>query len=171
MHSNGRHFQNGRRQNRQNFNVLWLQWKLISRVITICRFCWRHFGNGGIVKMTLNSIFIIINQFLTSNEEQVISMLEFLIFTSFWRNSDSYEYKNKLARRGAQFVPIGMPTTCWNSAPPMETNMLSMRSWKLKRPRIQLRPHHFLTYTLNLTTVVNSVLKFMIKGITSILKS
>jgi hypothetical protein len=28
------------------------------------------------------------------------------------RNSDSYEYKNKSARRGAQFVPIGMPTTC-----------------------------------------------------------
>jgi hypothetical protein len=28
----------------------------------------------------------------------------FLSFTSFWRNSDSYEYKNKSARRGAQFV-------------------------------------------------------------------
>jgi hypothetical protein len=27
----------------------------------------------------------------------------FLSFTSFWRNSDSYEYKNKSARRGAQF--------------------------------------------------------------------
>jgi hypothetical protein len=27
------------------------------------------------------------------------------LFTSFWRNSDSYEYKNKSARRGAQFVP------------------------------------------------------------------
>jgi hypothetical protein len=35
----------------------------------------------------------------------------FLSFTSFWRNSDSYEYENKSARRGAQFVPIGMPTT------------------------------------------------------------
>jgi hypothetical protein len=44
------------------------------------------------------------------------------------RNSDSYEYKNKSARRGAQFVPIGMPTTCWNSVPPKETNMLSMRN-------------------------------------------
>jgi hypothetical protein len=43
-------------------------------------------------------------------------------------NSDSYEYKNKSARRGAQFVPIGMPTTCWNSFPPKETNMLSMRN-------------------------------------------
>jgi hypothetical protein len=31
----------------------------------------------------------------------------FLSFTSFWRNSDSDEYKNKSARRGAQFVPIG----------------------------------------------------------------
>ena len=46
----------------------------------------------------------------------------FLSFTSFGRNSDSYEYKNKSARRGAQFVPIGMPTTCWNSVPPKETN-------------------------------------------------
>jgi hypothetical protein len=44
----------------------------------------------------------------------------FLYFTSFWRNS--YEYTNKSARRGAQFVPIGMPTTCWNSIPPKETN-------------------------------------------------
>jgi hypothetical protein len=52
----------------------------------------------------------------------------FLSFTSFWRNSDSYEYKNKSARRGAQFVPIGMPTTCWNNVPPKETNMLSMRN-------------------------------------------
>ena len=42
---------------------------------------------------------------------------------------------------------------------------------KLKRPQIQLRPHHFWTYTSNLTTVVNSVLKFMINGMTSILKS
>jgi hypothetical protein len=28
----------------------------------------------------------------------------FLSFTSFWRNSDSYEYKNKSARRGAQLL-------------------------------------------------------------------
>jgi hypothetical protein len=44
-----------------------------------------------------------------------------------------------------------------------------LQSWKLKRPPIQLRPHHFWTYTSNLTTVVNSVLKFMISGTTSIL--
>jgi hypothetical protein len=30
-------FSNGRRQNRQNFNVLWFQWTLISRVILKCR--------------------------------------------------------------------------------------------------------------------------------------
>ena len=48
----------------------------------------------------------------------------FLSFTSFWRNSDSYEYKNKSARRGTQFVPIGMPTTCWNSVPPKETYVI-----------------------------------------------
>ena len=46
-----------------------------------------------------------------------------------------------------------------------------LQSWKLKRPQIQLRPHHFWTYVSNLTTVVNSILKFMINGTTSILKS
>ena len=46
-----------------------------------------------------------------------------------------------------------------------------LQRWKLKRPQIQLRLHHFWTYTSNLTTVVNSVLKFMINGTTSILKS
>jgi hypothetical protein len=39
----------------------------------------------------------------------------FFSFTSFWRNSDSYEYTNKLARRGVQFVPIGMLTKRNNS--------------------------------------------------------
>ena len=41
----------------------------------------------------------------------------------------------------------------------------------LQRPQIQLRPHYFWIYTSNLTTVVSSVLKFMINGTTSILKS
>ena len=49
--------------------------------------------------------------------------------------------------------------------------LIYLQSWKLKRPPIQLRPHHFWTCTSNLTTVVNSVLKFMINGTTSILKS
>ena len=34
--------------------------------------------------------------------------------------------------------------------------------FQIKRPQIQLRPHHFWIYTSNLATVVNSVLKFMI---------
>ena len=42
---------------------------------------------------------------------------------------------------------------------------------EVKETQIQLRPHHFWTYTSNLTTVVYSVLKFMISGTTSILKS
>jgi hypothetical protein len=46
-----------------------------------------------------------------------------------------------------------------------------LQSWKLTRPDIPLRPHHFWTYTSNLTTVVKSVLKFMINGTTSILRS
>jgi hypothetical protein len=46
-----------------------------------------------------------------------------------------------------------------------------LQSWKLKRPQIQLRPQHFWNYTSNLTIVVNSVLKFMINGMTSFLRS
>jgi hypothetical protein len=36
----------------------------------------------------------------------------FLSFTSFWRNSNSYEHKNKSARRGAHFVHF--PNMCSN---------------------------------------------------------
>jgi hypothetical protein len=46
-----------------------------------------------------------------------------------------------------------------------------LQSLKLKRPPTQLRPHQFWTYTSNLTTVVNSVLTFLISGTTSISKS
>ena len=42
-------------------------------------------------------------------------------------NSASYEYRNMSARRGAQFVPIGMPTICWKTFPPKTTKMLSTR--------------------------------------------
>ena len=44
-------------------------------------------------------------------------------------------------------------------------------SSQLKRPQIPLRPHHFWSYTSNLTTVVKSVLKYMINGTISILIS
>jgi hypothetical protein len=50
------------------------------------------------------------NHKFSKHVQQYTSVLS---FTSFWRNSDSYEYENKSARRGAQFVPIGMLTTCW----------------------------------------------------------
>ena len=32
-------------------------------------------------------------------------------------NSASYEYRNMSARRGAQFVPMGMPIICWKNFP------------------------------------------------------
>ena len=32
------------------------------------------------------------------------------------------------AKRGAQFVPIGMPTVCWKTFPPKTTKMLSTRN-------------------------------------------
>jgi hypothetical protein len=53
--------------------------------------------------------------------------------------SDSYEYKNKSARRGAQFVPIGMPTTCWNSVPPKETNMFDFSTLYTTLPHDKLK--------------------------------
>ena len=43
-------------------------------------------------------------------------------------NSASYEYRNMSARRGAQFVPIGMSTICWKTFPPKTTKMLSARN-------------------------------------------
>ena len=46
-----------------------------------------------------------------------------------------------------------------------------LRGWRLERPRVLLRPHHFRTCASGLTTVVKSVLKFMINWTTSILKS
>ena len=42
--------------------------------------------------------------------------------------SATYEYRKKSARRGAQFVPIGMPTVCWKTRPPNITNMLSIKN-------------------------------------------
>jgi hypothetical protein len=52
-----------------------------------------------------------------------------------------------------------------------KTQFYILQSWKLKRSQIQFRPHHIWIYTSNLTTVVNSVLKCIIHGTTSILKS
>jgi hypothetical protein len=42
---------------------------------------------------------------------------------------------------------------------------------EVKETTDRARPHHFWTYTPNLTTVVKSVLKFMINGTTSIIES
>ena len=42
--------------------------------------------------------------------------------------SASYEYRNKSARRGAQFVPLGMPTVCWKTRLSNIANMLSIKN-------------------------------------------
>ena len=39
-----------------------------------------------------------------------------------------YEYRKMSARRGAQFVPIGMPTVCWKNFPAKTTKILSTRN-------------------------------------------
>ena len=141
------------------------------------------------------------------SEEQVISMLEFLIaniFVSFggtlfqqvvgipmgtncaplladlFLYSYELEFLQKLVKdkkiheaRAFNFTYryIDDVLSINNSSMENFFHWYILQSWKLKRPPIQLRPHHFWTYTSNLTTVVNSVLKFMISGTTSILKS
>ena len=130
------------------------------------------------------------------SEEQVISMLEFLInniFVSFgWTLFQQvvgipmgtncaplladlflYSYKSKFLQKPL-ISHTGILMTFYLSIILDLQNFFLwyiLQSWKLKRPQIPLRPHHFWTYTSNLTTVVNSVLKFMINGTTSILES
>ena len=55
----------------------------------------------------------------------------FPVESKYCMNSASYEYRNMSARRGAQFVPIGMPTISWKTFPPKTTKMLSTRNSKL----------------------------------------
>ena len=63
------------------------------------------------------------------------SWTEMLIF-SFQLRPKTYElrfvwvqkYPGMSARRGAQFVPIGMPIICWKTFPPKTTKMLSTRN-------------------------------------------
>ena len=43
-------------------------------------------------------------------------------------HSASYEQRNMSARRGALFVPIGIPTICWKTFPAKTTKMLSTRN-------------------------------------------
>ena len=43
-------------------------------------------------------------------------------------NSASYDYSNMSTRKGAQFVPIGMPSICWKTFPSKTTKMLSTRN-------------------------------------------
>ena len=40
-------------------------------------------------------------------------------------NSASYEYRNMSARRGEQFVPMGMPIICWKTFPVDHENVVN----------------------------------------------
>jgi hypothetical protein len=46
---------------------------------------------------------------------------------SFWTNYASYEYKNNSVNKGAQFVPIGIPTDSWKAWSPKTTKILYTR--------------------------------------------
>ena len=43
-------------------------------------------------------------------------------------NYASHEYRNMSARRGAQFVPMGMPIICWKNFPAKTTKILLTRN-------------------------------------------
>ena len=62
-----------------------------------------------------------------NNRKTGKTAMALILYRHFQRNGGL----NKSARRGAEFIPIGMPTTCWNRAPPKETNMLSMRNFSI----------------------------------------
>ena len=52
----------------------------------------------------------------------------FLVESTDLMNYALYEYRYMSARRGAQFVAIGMPTNCWKTFPPKTMKMLSTRN-------------------------------------------
>jgi hypothetical protein len=107
------------------------------------------------------------------SEEQVISMLEFLIDNIF-----VYKSKND-ADEAVSVVSLTSSSGGYiNGRNSANLELLIYKTSsiylyvKLKAlASIPLRPHHLWTYTSNLTTVVKSVLKFMMNGTTSILKS
>jgi hypothetical protein len=72
-----------------------------------------------------------------------------------------------VCRRPAETVSLQRRQICYQWGTPAYWSLVPRSS---NRPQIPLRPHNFWTYTSNLTTVVNSVLKF-ISGTISILKS
>ena len=70
-----------------------------------------HLLNEGFLMDNTSSIYLYVKL-------KDLVFFKFLFLTRFWRNSVSFEYENKSARRGAELVPIGMPTCCWKKAPP-----------------------------------------------------
>ena len=137
------------------------------------------------------------------SEEQVISMLEFLIdniFVSFGGTLFQqvvgipmgtncapllaelflYSYESKFLQKLVKDKKIH-EARAFNFTYRYIDDVLSINNSRFAEflpliypPELEvkeLRPHHFWTYTSNLTTVINSVLKFMISGTTSILKS
>ena len=114
------------------------------------------------ILMGTNCVPLLADLFLYSSESEFLQKLvkdkkihEARAFNFAYRYIDDVLSINN--SRFAEFLPLIYPP--------------ELKVRKLKRPQIQLRPHLFWTYTSNLTTVVNSVLKFMINGTTSILQS
>ena len=124
-------------------------------VNTICRrswyiasHIWKIYANLELLIDKTSSIYLYVKL-------KALASWIFLCFTSFWRNSDSYEYKNKSDRRGTQFVPIGMPTTCWNSVPQdplIITNMTS--NWITQNYEMSLKSSDYRTKKRNLLWII-----------------
>jgi hypothetical protein len=103
------------------------------------------------IQMGTNCAPLLADLFLYSYESEFLQKLvkdkkidEARAFNFIYRYIDDVLSINN--SRFAEFLPLIYP-------PELE----------VKETQIQLRPQHFWTYTSNLTTVVNSVLKFMIK--------
>ena len=117
-----------------------------------------HYNPIRFIPMGTNCAPLVADLFLYSYESEFLQKLvkdkkihEARAFNFTYRYIDDVLSINN--SRFAEFLPLIYP-------PELEV-----------KETYQLRPHHFWTYTSNLTTVVNSVLKFMISGTTSILKS
>ena len=136
-----------------------LQYSVTIIVTTICCFGGTLFQQVVGIPMGTNCAPLLADLFLYSYESEFLQKLvkdnkihEARAFNFTYRYIDDVLSINN--SRFAEFLPLIYP-------PELE----------VKETTDSARPHHFWTYTSNLTRVVNSVLKFMISGTTSILKS
>ena len=80
----------------------------------------RKFSKTGLLMDNTSSMYLYVKLNLDANRFLLVESKECM-------NSDLYEYRTMSARRGAQFVPMGMPIICWKTFPVKTTKMLWTR--------------------------------------------